>query len=154
MHGSVKVIKELNDALSSELTAIVQYMVQSEMCDNWGYKRLAGITKNRAIEEMKHAEVLIERILFLDGMPVVSVPLKPQPGTGVKSQFEIALKDELGAIKEYNNASRVCREEADNGTKDLFEKLLHDEEAHADYLETQLSMVEALGIANFLMEQM
>ena len=79
MRGSEKVIQELNNALSSELTAIVQYMVQSEMCDNWGYKRLAGITKKRAIEEMTHAEHLIERILFLDGMPVVNVPLKPQP---------------------------------------------------------------------------
>ena len=154
MRGSEKVIKELNDALSSELTAIVEYMVQAEMCDNWGYKRLAGLTKKRAIEEMKHAEHLIERILFLDGMPVVSVPLKPQPGTGVKSQFEIALKDELDAIKEYNNASRVCREEADNGTKDLFEKLLHDEEVHADYLETQLHTIEEIGIGNYLTEQM
>lgn len=154
MRGSEAVIKELNDALSSELTAIVQYMVQSEMCDNWGYKRLAGITKKRAIEEMMHAEHLIERILFLDGMPAVNVPLKPQPGTGVKSQFEIALKDELDAIKEYNDAIRVCQGEGDNGTKELFEKLLKDEEAHADYLETQLFTIEEIGIANYLTEQM
>ncbi len=154
MQGNAAVIKELNTALSSELTAIVQYMVQAEMCDNWGYKKLGALTKKRAIEEMKHAEVLIERIIFLDGTPVVAVPLKPQVGADVKSQFEIDLKDELGAIKEYNDASRVCRENGDNGSKDLFGKLLHDEEAHADYLETQLSMVEGLGIANFLMEQM
>ena len=100
MHGSEKVIKALNENLCAELTAIVQYMVQSEMCDNWGYKRLAGLTKKRAIEEMKHAEALIERVIFLDGVPAVTVPLKPQPGTDVKSQFEIDLKDELGAIKE------------------------------------------------------
>jgi bacterioferritin len=154
MRGSEKVIKALNDNLSSELTAIVQYMVQSEMCDNWGYKRLAGITKKRAIEEMTHAEHLIERILFLDGMPAVTVPLKPQPGTGVKSQFEIALKDELDAIKEYNKAVRLCQEEGDNGTRELFEKLLHDEENHADYLETQLFTIEEISIANYLAEQM
>jgi len=154
MRGSEKVIKELNDALSSELTAIVQYMVQSEMCANWGYNRLAGATKKRAIEEMTHAEHLIERIIFLDGMPAVSVPLKPQPGTGVKSQFEIDLKDELDAIKEYNKANRICRDEGDNGTRELFEKLLHDEEAHADYLETQLATIEQIGIANYLAEQM
>lgn len=154
MQGNAAVIKELNSALSSELTAIVQYMVQAEMCDNWGYKKLGALTKKRAIEEMKHAEVLIERIIFLDGTPVVAVPLKPQVGADVKAQFEIDLKDELDAIKNYNDASHICRENGDNGSKDLFEKLLHDEEAHADYLETQLSMVEALGIANFLMEQM
>ena len=154
MQGNAAVIKELNTALSSELTAIVQYMVQAEMCDNWGYKKLGALTKKRAIEEMKHAEVLIERIIFLDGMPVVAVPLKPQVGADVKAQFEIDLKDELDAIKNYNDASRICRENGDNGSKDLFEKLLHDEEEHADYLETQLSMIEGLGIANFLMEQM
>ena len=154
MRGSEKVIKELNDALCSELTAIVQYMVQSEMCANWGYNRLAGITKKRAIEEMTHAEHLIERILFLDGMPAVTVPLKPQPGTGVKSQFEIGLKDELDAIKAYNKANRICRDEGDNGTRELFEKLLHDEENHADYLETQLFTIQEIGIANYLAEQM
>lgn len=154
MHGSEKVIKALNDNLSDELTAIVQYIVQSEMCDNWGYKRLAGLTKKRAIEEMKHAEALIERVIFLDGIPAVNVPLKPQAGTDVKSQFEIDLKDELGAIKGYNEAIRLCREEGDNGTRELFEKNLHDEEIHADYLETQLVTIEQIGIANYLAEQM
>ncbi len=154
MHGNEAVIKELNSNLSDELTAIVQYIVQSEMCDNWGYKRLAAILKKRAIEEMTHAEALIERIIFLDGTPVVGVPLKPQAGTDVKSQLEIDLKDELDASAKYNNASRICREKADNGTKDLFEKLLHDEEAHTDFLETQLSAIEAVGIANYLAEQM
>jgi bacterioferritin len=154
MRGNETVIKELNSGLSDELTAIVQYMVQSEMLGNWGYNRLSAIIKKRAIEEMMHAEHLIERIIFLDGMPQVNVPLKPQPGTGVMSQFEIDLKDELDAIAKYNNASRVCRELGDNGTKDLFEKLLHDEEVHADFLETQLSTIEAISIANYLAEQM
>ena len=130
MHGNEKVIKALNDNLSSELTAIVQYIVESEMCDNWGYKRLAGLTKKRAIEEMTHAEALIERVIFLDGVPAVTVPLKPQPGADVKSQFEIDLKDELGAIKEYNAAIRLCQGEGDNGSKELFERLLKDEEEH------------------------
>jgi bacterioferritin len=154
MKGNEAVIKELNSALSSELTAIVQYMVQAEMCDNWGYKRLGATTKKRAIEEMKHAEALIERIIFLDGTPVVGVPLKPQVGADVKAQFEIDLKDERDAVVQYNNANRICREKGDNGTRELFEKLLNDEEKHVDYLETQLSMIEALGTANYLMEQM
>jgi len=154
MHGNEAVLKELNSALSSELTAIVQYMVQAEMCDNWGYKRLGATAKGRAIEEMKHAETLIERIIFLDGTPVVGVPLKPQAGVNVKSQFEIDLKDERDAVVQYNNANRICRDNGDNGTRELFEKLLHDEERHVDYLETQLSMIEGLGIANYLTEQM
>jgi bacterioferritin len=87
-------------------------------------------------------------------MPAVTVPLKPQPGTGVKSQFEIGLKDELEAIKAYNKANRICRDEGDNGTRELFEKLLHDEENHADYLETQLFTIQEIGIANYLAEQM
>jgi bacterioferritin len=154
MRGNETVIKELNSNLSDELSAIVQYIVQSEMCDNWGYKRLAAILKKRAIEEMTHAELLIERVIFLDGTPVVGVPLKPQAGTDVKSQLAIDLKDELDASAKYNNASRICREVGDNGTRELFEKLLKDEEAHTDFLETQLSAIEAVGIANYLAEQM
>jgi len=154
MRGNEVVIKQLNVALSSELTAIVQYMVQAEMCDNWGYKRLAGFHKKRAFEEMHHAEHLIERILFLDGMPAVGVALKPQAGKDVKSQLEINLKDELQAIKDYNAASKICREAADNGTRELFEELLKDEERHTDELEAQLHALGEIGIATYLTEQL
>ena len=154
MRGNETVIKQLNAALSSELTAIVQYMVQAEMCDNWGYKRLAGFHKKRAIEEMKHAEHLIERILFLDAMPAVGVALKPQTGKDVKSQLEINLKDELQAIKDYNAASKICREASDNGTRELFEELLKDEERHTDDLEAQLHAIGEIGIATYLTEQL
>lgn len=154
MRGNEAVIKELNAALSAELTAIVQYMVQAELCDNWGYKRLAGTTKKRAIDEMHHAEHLIERIVFLDAMPIVDIALKPQIGADVKAQLEIDLKDEHDAIAEYNAASKVCREAADNGTRELFEKLLRDEESHTDYLETQLYTIGEIGMANYLSEHL
>jgi bacterioferritin len=97
MRGNAKVLKELNDALLDELTAIVQYMVQAEMCGNWGYKRLGALTKRRAIEEMHHAEGLIERIIFLDGTPEVEVGIKPNPGKDVESQLQIDHQDELDA---------------------------------------------------------
>jgi bacterioferritin len=154
MRGNEAVIKELNAALSEELTAIVQYMVQAELCDNWGYKRLAGDTKKRAFDEMHHAESLIERILFLDAMPEIGIALKPNVGTDVKAQLEFDLKDELGAVVHYNAASKLCREVGDNGTRELFEKLLQDEEKHTDYLETQLHTIGEIGIANYLSEHL
>lgn len=154
MRGDESVIKELNAALSSELSAIVQYMVHAEMCDNWGYKKLGGETKKRAFEEMKHAEGLIERILFLDATPTVSVALKPQIGNDVKAQMEISLKDEIGAVKEYNAASDICRKAADNGTRELFESMLKDEERHIDYLEAQLHSIGEVGIGNYLAQEM
>jgi bacterioferritin len=117
MHGNEKVIQQLNAALSSELTAIVQYMTQSEMCQNWGYKRLGENTKVRAIEEMKHAEGLIERIIFLDSIPTVEVGLKPQLGSKVQEQLEINLKDEQGAVRHYNEAVKTCVEARDEGSK-------------------------------------
>ena len=154
MRGDEKVIEQLNTALSAELTAIVQYMVQAEICENWGYGRLAGITKARAIEEMRHAESLIERIIFLDGTPAVRIPLTPEVGANVQQQLEADLASEAGAIKEYNDASAICREAGDNGSKELFERLLHDEERHADFLEAQLHSIKEMGIGPYLSQQM
>ena len=154
MKGNNKVIKELNAALSSELTAIVQYMVQAEMHNNWGYNGLGGITKRRAIEEMHHAEGLIERLLFLDSTPTVDVTLKPRIGKNVKSHLETDLQDELDAVKQYNAAAEVCVGEGDNGTRDLFEKMIKDEERHTDYLEAQLQSIKDMGIENYLSMQM
>jgi bacterioferritin len=154
MHGDKRVIAQLNSALSSELTAIVQYMTQSEMCQNWGYKRLGERTKVRAIEEMKHAEGLIERIIFLDGAPSVDVGLKPQLGSKVRQQMEINLKDEQDAVRQYNEAVKICVEARDEGSKALFERMIQDEERHADFLEAQLHSIKEMGIANYLSQQL
>ena len=154
MHGDEKVIAQLNSALSSELTAIVQYMTQSEMYQNWGYKRLGDRTKARAMEEMKHAEGLIERIIFLDSIPTVDVGLKPQLGSKVQQQLEIDLKDELDAVRQYNQAVKVCVEAKDDGSKALFERMIQDEERHVDYLEAQLHSIKEMGIANYLSQQL
>jgi bacterioferritin len=154
MKGDKKVLEQLNLALSSELTAIVQYMTHSEMCQNWGYGRLAGLVKARAIEEMRHAEGLIERIIFLDALPVVTVGLKPQLGTKVEEQFAINLKDELDAVRDYNRAVKVCTDAGDDGSKKLFETMIKDEERHADFLESQLHAIKEMGIGPYLSQQM
>ncbi|HWR13837.1 MAG TPA: bacterioferritin [Terriglobales bacterium] len=154
MRGNQNVINELNAALSSELSAIAQYMVQAEMCANWGYGRLAALTKKRAIEEMHHAEHLIERILFLDGMPGVDVTLKPKIGTSVQEHLQLDLEDELDAARQYNNAVNICKEANDAGTRELFEHMIEDEERHADFLEAQLHDIKEMGIANYLSQQM
>jgi bacterioferritin len=154
MHGDREVLEQLNAALSAELTAIVQYMTHSEMCQNWGYKRLGNLTKARAIEEMKHAEGLIERIIFLDGTPRVDIGLKPQLGSKVQEQMEINLKDELDAVRQYNESVKVCVEARDDGSKALFEHMIRDEERHADFLEAQLHAIEEMGIGSYLAQQL
>jgi bacterioferritin len=154
MRGNTKVIQELNAALLAELTAIVQYMVQAEMCDNWGYRRLGALTKKRAIQEMHHAEGLIERIIFLDGTPQIEVGIKPRVGGDVKAQLELDLRDELDAVKQYNQSINVCEDSGDNGSRELFEHMVKDEENHVDFLEAQLQAVADMGIGNYLSEQM
>jgi bacterioferritin len=154
MQGNKKVIARLNQALHDEISAVLQYMVQAESCENWGYGRLAGITRSRAIEEMKHAEALIERLLFLDTVPNVNVSLKPTLGKDVPQQFEAGLADETGAIREYNESAKICCEAGDAGTKDLFERLLHDEERHADYLDAQLHSIKEVGLGSYLAQQL
>jgi len=154
MKGNAKVIEQLNAALSGEMSAAVQYMVQAEMCSGWGYHRLAALTKTRAIEEMKHAERLIERVIFLDGTPDVVVPLTPKVAVNVPQQLEIDLTDEINAVRQYNDAAKICREAGDAGSKDLFETLLQDEERHADFLEAQLHSITELGLGVYLSQQL
>jgi len=153
MKGSSKVVKELNSALSAELTAIVQYMVQAEMADNWGYAKLGALTKQRAIQEMHHAEHLIERIIFLDSAPTVEVALTPKIGKNVPEHFQADLTDELDAVKQYNAAAALCEKEGDNGSRELFKQMIKDEEGHVDYLEAQLGMIKEMGIENYLARQ-
>lgn len=154
MRGSQKVIEQLNAALSSELTAIVQYMTQAEMCDNWGYKRLGALTKARAMQEMKHAEGLIERIIFLDGTPTINVALTPKIGANVQEQLEIDLKDEHEAVRQYNDSVKVCVAEKDDGSREMFEHMIEDEEDHVEFLEAQLHSIKEMGIANYLSQQL
>lgn len=153
MHGNEQVIEQLNEALKAELTAIVQYMVHAEMCSNWGYKRLGGYIKKQAIDEMKHAEGLIERILMLDGIPKVDVMPAPRIGSTVKAQMENDLAAELEAVSQYNAAVAICGKAADNASRALFEKMVSDEEQHADFLEAQLRMIGDVGLDNYLTQQ-
>jgi bacterioferritin len=153
MKGNDKVIAKLNDLLSDELTAINQYIVHSEMCANWGYEKLHKFAEKRAVEEMKHAERLIGRILFLDGTPVVSTLKAIQIGAVVDKQHKNDRQAEEGAIKSYNDGIRLCVEQADNGTRELFESILTDEERHIDDLEAQLDQIAQIGLSTYLVEQ-
>jgi bacterioferritin len=153
MKGNEKIIAILNDFLADELTAINQYIVHSEMCDNWGYGKLHAVIEKRAIEEMKHAEKLIARILFLEGLPIVSELKKMSIGAKVDAQLKNDQAAEAGAIKAYNDGIRLCLELGDGGTRELIEDNLEDEEAHIDWLEAQLDQIEQMGLQNYLLGQ-
>jgi bacterioferritin len=153
MKGNQKIIDMLNFLLADELTAVSQYMVHAAMCANWGYDNLNGLIEKRAIEEMKHAESLIDRILFLEGVPVVSTLNKMHIGADVKAQLESDHSAEIGAIKGYNDAIRLAVEVGDNGSRALFESTLKDEERHIDWLEAQLDQIAQMGIGSYLVEQ-
>jgi len=153
MKGNKKILTTLNDLLSDELTAINQYMVHSEMCDNWGYERLHKKIEKRAIDEMKHAEKLIARLLFLEGMPIVS-QLKPiRIGADVEKQFVSDAKSETEAIAAYNKAIAEAGAAGDGGTRELLEHILKDEEDHLDWLEAQQDQIRQIGVQNYLAEQ-
>jgi bacterioferritin len=154
MKGKPEVLKELNDALAGELLAIVQYIVHAEMCTNWGYKKHGGYIKKQAIDEMRHAEGLIERILFLDGTPDITLSLKPNVGGTLKAQLENDLVEEGKAVKQYNKAVAVCTKAGDNASRDLFETMAKDEEEHFDFLEAQLGIIKEIGLPNYLAQQL
>ena len=154
MKGNAKVIAKLNGLLAEELTAINQYMVHSEMCDDWGYKKLHEVSEKRAIDEMKHAEKLIGRILFLEGRPTVSKLNKITIGADVTGQVKFDHASEMGAVKSYNAGIKVAVDAGDNGTRDLLTDILKDEEAHIDTLESQLDQIKQMGIQNYLTEQL
>jgi bacterioferritin len=149
MKGNPKVLKELNSALKEELTAINQYFLHAEMCENWGYKKLSDYIKKQSIDEMKHAEVLIERILFLDGTPSME-PMELSVGGNVQQILQSDLNLELSAVKQYNAAVQVATEEKDNGSRDLLVKLLKDEEEHVDWLEAQQHQIKEMGYERYL----
>ena len=154
MKGKAEVIEILSKMLKEELGALNQYMLHAEMQNNWGYKRLYTDTKKQAIGEMKHAEALIERILFLEGMPDLADLPKLNIGKDVAHQLSNDLALEKSAVAEYNAAVAAARKAGDNGSADLLDKLLHDEEEHVDHLETQLSLIDQLGLENYLAQQL
>ena len=153
MKGSAKIIKRLNELLADELTAINQYMVQSEMCANWGYDKLHKAIESRAITEMKHAERLIARVIFLEGFPVVNKLNVIDIGKDVPQQHHNDHAAELGAVKAYNDGIALMVELGDNGTRELLESILKDEEDHIDLIESQLDQIEQMGVQNYLTEQ-
>jgi bacterioferritin len=153
MKGNPKVLAELNKALREELTAINQYFLHAEMCENWGYQKLAEYIKKQSIGEMKHAEVLMERILFLDGTPSM-MPLELNVGGTVKGMIESDLALEVSAVKQYNDAIAIATREGDNGSRDLLVELLKDEEDHVDFLEAQMHQIKEIGYERYLSMQM
>ena len=152
MKGNPKVLEHLNLALRDELTAVNQYFLHAEMAENWGYERYAKNIKKQSIDEMRHAEALMERILFLDGIPSMD-HLTLSIGQNVKDMIQSDLKLELGAVASYNEAIRVAVENADNGSRDLFVRLLRDEEGHVDWLESQVHQIKEIGYERYLITQ-
>lgn len=154
MKGNEKIIEQLNARLAEELTAINQYMVHAEMCDNWQYEKLHKSIEKRAIDEMKHAEKLIARILFLEGRPIVSNLHSLHIGDEVPKMHQNDHGAEVVAIKGYNESIRMAVELGDNGTREMLERILNDEERHIDDIEAQLDQIKQLGVQNYLMEQL
>jgi bacterioferritin len=153
MKGNADVLEGLSEALSEELTAINQYFLHSEICENWGYKKLSSFIKKESIEEMKHAEALIERILFLDGMPNMSKYKKLSIGHSVPEMIKNDLKLEYGAVTMYNQLVALAGEKGDEGTAELLKKILKDEEAHVDRLEAQEQQIKDMGLETYLSVQ-
>ena len=149
MKGNKRVLDQLNRALREELTAINQYFVHAEMCENWGYDKLSKYIKKQSIGEMKHAESLMERILFLDGTPSME-PLALSIGGNVRDMIQSDLKLEIEAVAMYNEAVRIAYENKDNGSRDLFVVLLKEEEEHVDWLEAQLHQINEIGYERYL----
>ncbi|NRA32583.1 MAG: bacterioferritin [Polyangiaceae bacterium] len=153
MKGDADLIRTLNEVLTAELTAINQYFIHHKMCEDWGYARLSSKKREESIEEMKHADAIIERILFLDGVPNMQRMSPVKVGETPIEQHRLDLAVELDAVKRLNDAVALAAAKSDNGTRDLFEKILKDEEESVDWHEAQLFLVEQLGESAYLAEQ-
>jgi bacterioferritin len=154
MKGSREVIDLLNEVLAGELVAINQYFLHAKMCQNWGYRRIAAKVRSESIDEMKHAEQLADRILFLEGLPNFQRLDKLNIGQTVVEQFKSDVATEYLAVKRLNDGIRLCRDRGDNGTEDLLTRILVSEEDHIDWLETQIRLVDELGEKAYLAEQL
>jgi bacterioferritin len=154
MKGSKEVIELLNEVLAGELVAINQYFLHAKMCQNWGYLRIAHKVRHESIDEMKHADLLADRILFLEGLPNFQRLDRLTIGQTVPEQFRADLELEYRAVKRLNDGIQLCRDKGDNASEDLLTRILVSEEEHADWLETQLRLIEHLGEQNYLAEQL
>ena len=153
MKGDQKIIDILNDVLTAELTAINQYFVHGEMCENWGYERLHRVIRKHSIGEMKHAEELIERVLFLEGVPNVQRLGKINIGENVQEILKSDYALEIEALPRLNEGIETCRKVGDNNSRHLLEEILEEEEEHVDWLEAQMSLIDQVGIQNYLAQQ-
>ncbi len=154
MKGSKKVVDVLNEVLSAELVGINQYFLHAKMCRNWGFERIADVDYHESIDEMKHAETLVERILFLEGIPNLQKLGRVRIGQTVAEQLALDLELEVDAVARLNRGIGVCTAEGDNTSRDLLEDILESEEKHLDWLETQLALVRQLGEKTYLAEQL
>ena len=153
MKGNDKVIQTLNDVLTAELTSINQYFIHAKMCQNWGFHKLAKKIRDESIDEMKHADIVISRILFLEGVPNLQRYHKLHVGETVKEQFESDLQLEYAAIAFLNQGIKAARDAHDNASEDLMTRILVSEEVHTDWLETQLELIKQVGEQNYLAQQ-
>ena len=153
MKGSEEVISILNDVLSAELTGINQYFIHSKMAENWGYYKLAAHSRQESIEEMQHADTVIQRILYLEGAPNMQKYMKINVGQTVPEQHSFDLQLEKDAVERLNRGVKLCMEQTDSGSRALLEKILMDEEEHVDWLEAQIEMIELIGLDNYLAQQ-
>jgi bacterioferritin len=150
MKGNAQIIQAMNGLLADELAAINQYMVHSEIAENWGYEKLGKMIQTRAVTEMKHAEKLIERILFLEGIPIVDKLSPIYIGADIPKQFDNDLAAEMGAVKSYNAAIKLAQEVGDNATKEILDSILNDEDDHVDEIETQQDQIKQMGLPQYL----
>ncbi len=153
MKGNKKIVDALNEVLTAELTAINQYFIHSKMCENWGYAKLGAHSRQESIGEMKHADEVIDRILFLEGVPNMQRMHKVRVGETVPEQFELDLALEMEAIPRLNESIALAVKLGDNGTRDLLESILTSEEEHVDWLEAQLDLIKQVGVENYLAQQ-
>lgn len=153
MKGNDEIIQVLNDVLSAELTAINQYFIHARICQNWRYERLAEHTRKESLEEMQHAQELIDRILYFDGQPNMQKYMKVDVGKTVPEQHQLDLQLEYEAVGRLNAGLELARAKGDNGTRILLEKILRDEEEHIDWLEAQLQQIRDVGLQNYLAQQ-
>ena len=154
MQGDAEIIEALNEILTAELTAINQYFIHAKMRENWGFPRLAAVARKESIEEMEDADKIIERILYLDGVPNLQRYNPVMVGENVPEQLRPELDTEKAAIDRYNRAVALCVAKGDNGTRELLADRLVDEEAHADWIESQLHVIDTIGVENYLAQQL
>ena len=154
MQGNPEIIEVLNECLTAELTAVNQYFFHSKLCANWGYEKLAAHAREESIDEMRDAEAFIDRIIYLDGIPNMQRLFPIRAGETVREQFTIDLELETAAIERLNKGIALAQQVGDNGSRDLMQRILVGEEAHADWIESQLFAMNEIGDANYLSQQL